>query len=66
MQEGLCSHAVAAKQKGKRGVVKKSKTQNLIERFVKYKEQILAFAKDFLIPFGNNLAEQAIRMMKVK
>jgi transposase len=26
----------------------------------------LTFAKNFLIPFGNNLAEQAIGMMKVK
>lgn len=66
MQEGLCCHPLAKKPKGKRGVVKKSKTQNLIERFVNYKEQILAFAKDFMVPFGNNLAEQAIRMMKVK
>lgn len=64
--EGERLHPVAEKQKGKRGVVKKTKTQNMIERFRKYKEQILAFAKDFVIPFGNNLAEQAIRMMKVK
>jgi transposase len=66
MNEGLSMHPVPKKQKGKRGVTKKSKTQNLIERFVDYKEQILAFAKNFLIPFGNNIAEQAIRMMKVK
>lgn len=66
MNEGLRIHPVPKKQKGKRGVAKKSKTQNLIERFVDYKEQILAFAKNFLIPFGNNVAEQAIRMMKVK
>lgn len=66
MGEGLRLHPVAGKQKGKRGVVKKTKTQNLIERFIHYKDQILGFAKNFLIPFGNNVAEQAIRMMKVK
>ncbi|MBD0289108.1 MAG: IS66 family transposase [Flavisolibacter sp.] len=66
IKEGLRLHPVAKKQKGKRGVTKKSKTQNLIERFVGYKEQILAFTHNFLVPFGNNLAEQAIRMMKVK
>lgn len=66
INEGLRMHPIPKKQKGKRGVTKKSKTQNLIERFVDYKEQILAFAKNFLVPFGNNIAEQAIRMMKVK
>lgn len=66
MNEGLHKHPVPKKEKGKRGVAKRSKTQNLIERFIDYKEQILAFAKDFQIPFGNNVAEQAIRMMKVK
>lgn len=66
MSEGLRIHPVPKKQKGKRGVTQKSKTQNMIERFVEYKDEILAFAKNFLIPFGNNIAEQAIRMMKVK
>jgi transposase len=66
IREGLRMHPVAQKQKGKRGVAKKSKTQNMIERFATYKDQILAFTRNFLIPFGNNIAEQAIRMMKVK
>ncbi len=38
----------------------------MLERFYSCKEQILTFTKNFLIPFGNNRAEQAIRMMKVK
>lgn len=54
------------KQPGQRGVVKKSKTQNLLERFNKHQEDIIRFIRDFRVPFGNNLAEQAIRMMKVK
>lgn len=66
MKEGLRMHPVEKKQKGKRGVAKKSKTQNMLARFVDYKEQILSFTNNFLIPFGNNIAEQAIRMMKVK
>jgi transposase len=66
MQEGLSMHPIPKKQEGKRGVAKKSKTQNMLERFINYKDQILTFAKNFLIPYGNNLAEQAIRMMKVK
>jgi transposase len=66
MQLGLRMHLIPQKQKGKRGVAKKSKTQNMLERFINNKDQILTFAKNFHIPFGNNLAEQAIRMMKVK
>ena len=31
-----------------------------------YKAAVPGFTNDFSIPFGNNLAEQAIRMMKVK
>lgn len=66
MQAGRRMHPIPQKQKGKRGVTKKSKTQNMLERFINCKDQILTFAKNFMIPFGNNLAEQAIRMMKVK
>ena len=66
MTEGLRLHPLPEKQKGKRGAVKKSKTQNMLIRFIDHKEEILAFAKNFLIPFTNNIAEQAIRMMKVK
>jgi len=47
-------------------VVKKSKTQNLLERFRVHCEDIVRFIKDFRVPFANNVAEQAIRMMKVK
>jgi transposase len=66
VNEGVRLHPVAEKQKGKRGIAKKTKTQNMIERFGGYKEQILAFVTNFLVPFSNNKAEQAIRMMKVK
>lgn len=66
MDKGKPMHPVPKKQKGKRGAVRKSKTGKMLERFIDCKEQILAFAKNFQIPFGNNIAEQAIRMMKVK
>ncbi len=66
LKAGWEAHPLPAKQQGKRGAIKKTKTQNLLQRFEQYKESILAFACDFNIPFGNNLAEQAIRMIKVK
>lgn len=64
--EGQQLYPPPKKIKGRRGVTKKSKTHNLLERFIHYKAEVLAFAKNFSIPFGNNLAEQAIRMVKVK
>ena len=64
--EGQQLYPPPKKIKGRRGATKKSKSHNLLERFINYKSEVLAFAKNFLIPFGNNLAEQAIRMVKVK
>jgi transposase len=66
IEEGQQLYPPPKKIKGRRGATKKSKSHNLLERFINYKSEVLAFAKNFLIPFGNNLAEQAIRMVKVK
>lgn len=37
-----------------------------MNRLIKYKDAVLAFAKYTLIPFTNNLAERGIRHAKVK
>jgi transposase len=66
VKEGLLCHPVAEKKATQQGIVKKSKTQNMLLRFRDYQEEVIGFMKNFTIPFGNNLAEQAIRMMKVK
>lgn len=66
VKRGFKQHPIPQKQAGKTGVVKKSKTQNLLERFAHHQEDILRFVKDFRVPFSNNVAEQAVRMMKVK
>ncbi|MDY0289109.1 MAG: IS66 family transposase [Sphaerochaeta sp.] len=42
-----------------------SDAQNLLKRYLNYKEEILRFAVDFDIPVSNNRSEQGFRMLKV-
>jgi transposase len=49
-----------------RGRDKRRPGQNLLIRLHKFKDDVLRFLVDFAVPFTNNLAEQALRMMKVK
>lgn len=51
---------------GKRGRKKKSFARNLLERMDFYRDGVLRFIENILVPFDNNLAERDIRMMKVK
>lgn len=50
----------------RRGRIKKTKPINLIERLDKQRELVLLFMNDFTVPFSNNLAEQDIRMVKLR
>src|SRR5665647_1654938 len=51
---------------GKRGRPKQSKATNLIGRLRDYKDDVWRFMTQPDVPFTNNLAEQTVRMPKVK
>lgn len=51
---------------GKRGRTKQSKATNLIGRLSDYSDDVWRFMTRSDVPFTNNVAEQAIRMPKVK
>ena len=51
---------------GKRGRLSQSKAANLLRRLRKYRADVWRFMTDEGVPFTNNLAEQALRMSKVK
>ncbi|MGH2968847.1 MAG: IS66 family transposase [Solirubrobacteraceae bacterium] len=45
---------------------KRTKAHNLLLRLERYGPDVLRFAHDFRVPFGNNQAEQDIRMVKLQ
>ncbi|MGH8551916.1 MAG: IS66 family transposase [Methylococcales bacterium] len=51
---------------GKRGRTKQNKALNLLDRLRTYADDVWRFATDPDVPFSNNIAEQAVRMPKVK
>jgi transposase len=51
---------------GARGPRPRRPGHNLVVRLRDFKDDVLRFLSDFDVPFTNNLAEQDIRMMKVK
>ncbi|MEO0810171.1 MAG: transposase, partial [Pseudomonadota bacterium] len=50
----------------KTGPPKRRPGHNLLRRLRDFKTDVLRFARDFAVPFTNNMAEQDIRMMKVR
>jgi transposase len=66
---GLAFHRKLPKLEKKanpRGRTKQRPGHNLLERLKTFKTETLRFLTDFDVPFTNNLAEQDLRMMKVK
>jgi transposase len=69
VRSGLAFHRKLPKLEKKanpRGRTKQRPGHNLLERLKTFKTETLRFLTDFDVPFTNNLAEQDLRMMKVK
>lgn len=60
------TNPVPKQPKGKPGRPKRGKRLALIDRLAKHKGEVCLFLHDLLVPFTNNLAEQSVRMVKVK
>lgn len=71
LYDEICSEAdliepQPIKEPNKRGRPKATKGRNLLDRFLKYKSAIIAFAFHKEVPFTNNIAERALRPVKTK
>ncbi|VAX27131.1 Mobile element protein [hydrothermal vent metagenome] len=61
-----CPPPDESKHREKRGRMKRSKARNLLERLIKYEDEVLRFMEVKFVTFTNNLAENDIRMTKVQ
>jgi transposase len=61
-----CPEPKRKKNKNKRGRPKKSKSRNLLERLIKFEDDVLRFMDNKIVPYTNNLGEADLRMTKVQ
>lgn len=66
LNQAYAENPEPVQESGKRGRKKRGKILALIDRLKNYKAEVCLFFKEFIIPFGNNQAEQDVRMVKVK
>ena len=66
LQKGYQVHPITKDPNPSRGRPKQHPSKNLLDRFSRDRDAILAFLTHERIPFDNNQAERDIRMTKVK
>ena len=55
----------STRKAGQRGRLKRTKSRALLERLINFKDDVLRFLDNPLVPFTNNQGENDIRMTKV-
>ena len=66
LDRAVKANPIPDRKPGQRGKTPRGKVRSLIDRLHEHKKEALAFLTNFQIPFTNNLAEQSLRMAKVK
>ncbi len=68
MDAGYAQNPVTEPPAGptRRGRRKQTNARNLLDRFRDHPDGILAFMRDFAVPFDNNRSERDLRMLKVR
>ena len=66
LQDAVALNPLPDKKPGQKGRQKKGKRRALIDRLAQHKGEVCLFIHDLRVPFSNNLAEQSVRMVKVK
>ena len=64
--QGLQAFPIAPPKPKQRGRPKQHPATNLLIRLQTHKDAVLRFLEDWRVPFDNNLAERAVRCVKVK
>ena len=64
--EKECPPPEMKRKPGQRGRIKRSKSRNLLERLIKFQDDVLRFIENKDVPFTNNQGENDLRMAKVQ
>lgn len=66
LEAAVDENPIPERKPGQRGRIAKGKLRSLIDRLIEHKDEFCLFLKNMQVPFTNNLAEQSLRMLKVK
>ena len=66
LNSGFKDNPLGTTRTAKRGRIAQTKSRRLLDRFENHRNKVLAYMYDFTVPFGNNLAERDLRMIKVQ